>query len=139
MAYRKRLDPGSTKRRFVYIAGLLFLIHNPTSISALDIIRDSSVRMDVRITLFFIVFAALLILGRFTWTSFRLLGPLVLLAIFLSTAFLLWFIQAWVTQNDMTRYFTSLMVITFYLTLGQVLPFYVRQLAGQATILRNPP
>ncbi|SDB49924.1 hypothetical protein SAMN05660653_02457 [Desulfonatronum thiosulfatophilum] len=139
MSYRTRLDPGSTKRRFVYFAGLLFLIHNPTDISALDLLRDATVRIELRITLLIFIFAVLLVLVRHMWTSFRLLGPTILGALLLSTLSLLWFIREWVTQNYMTQYFSSLMVITAYLTLGHVLPFYVRQLAGQATILRDPP
>ncbi|WP_459935625.1 DUF6524 family protein [Desulfonatronum parangueonense] len=139
MSVRTRLDLGSTKRRFVYFGGLLFLIHNPTNFSALDLLRNATLRFELRITILIFISAVLLVLVRHMWTSFRLLGPVILGALLLSTLSLLWFIREWVTQNYMTQYFASLMVITAYLTLGHILPFYVRQLSGQATILRDPP
>lgn len=139
MAIRKRLDRGSTLRYFILIASFLFLVHNPTNVSALEFIRDQSFRVELRITLTVLILAALIVLLRHMWTAFRLLDISTIIAIVLGTVSLLWFIQEWVTQNYMTRYLTSLTVISAYLTLGQILPFYVRQLSGQSSILRHPP
>jgi len=86
-----------------------------------------------------VVFAILTVMIRHMWAAFRLFDTPTIAAIVLATVSLLWFIHDWVTLNSTTRYLTSLAVISAYLTLGQILPFYVRQLSGQSTILREPP
>ena len=127
------------KRRFIVIFAFLFLIHNPTGLSAVDWLRNSDNALWYRLTLAVVILTLLIVLLRHTWTAMRMLGSAVVVLLILSIAALLWHLWDWVEISEMTRYLASILVITSILTFGQIVPLAVRQLSGQKGVLKYPP
>lgn len=127
------------KRRFILIFIFLFLIYNPTGLSAVDWLRVGEHPLLYRFTLAVVLLTLLIMLMRHTWTAMRLLGSTVVVMLLLAIAALLWYLWDWVEIDEMTRYLTSILVITTVLTFGQVVPLAIAQLSGQKSVLKVPP
>lgn len=135
----RQFGVGRLKRRFILIFVFLFLIHNPTGLSALDWLRSGEHDLLYRLTLVVVILTLLIVLMRHTWTAMRMLGSTVVVMLLLAIAALLWYLWDWVEISDMTRYLGSILVITSILTFGQIVPLAIRQLSGQKGVLKNPP
>jgi uncharacterized membrane protein YfhO len=139
-AYAKQaFNPNRLKIRFILIFSFLFLIYNPSGLSALDSLQSSAIPLTYRVSLAVTIFTLLTVLIRQTWTAMRLLGTLVVMLLMLSLASFIWYLRDWIELDAMTRYFASLAVYTFTLTFGQVLALGIQQLSGQKSVLKNPP
>lgn len=139
-AHAKQLfNPKRLKLRFILIFSFLFLIHNPSELSALESLGSSEIPLTYRVSLAVLIMTLLIVLIRHTWTAMRLLGTPVVILLMLSLAAFLWFIKDWIALNEMTRYLANLTIYTATLTFGQILPLALQQLSGQKTVLKNPP
>lgn len=135
----KKLSPGGLRRRFILILAFLFLIDNPTAISALELLRGDAAPAALRITMTLVICTILIMLIRHTWTAMRLLGVIAVWSLILALTSLLWYLQEWIALNETTRYFARISVIAVVLTFGQVVPFYVRKFSGISAVLKEPP
>ena len=139
MSVQRALKPGGLRRRFTLIVIFLFLLHNPTPYSILELVRTDSVMPWSRISVALVALLILIVLIRQTWTGVRPLGRIAVLALLLALASFLWFLRDWITLNETTHYLAHLAVFSVVLTFGQVVSFYLRQFSGQVMVLKQPP
>jgi uncharacterized membrane protein YedE/YeeE len=139
MSVRKTLPLPAAGWRLVAANLLLVSLYNPSSLSAVAVIRSPEVPASLRAAVAAAYAAALLALGRQAWCGFRALGALTSGLLLLALAALLWSARDALLATPDRAFLGGLLVASVLLGTGQVAAYYARQFSGQSPVLKQPP
>jgi Family of unknown function (DUF6524) len=139
MSVRKTLPLPAAGWRFVAANLLLVSLYNPSSLSAVAVIRSPEIPGSVRAVVIAAYAAALLALGRQAWCGFRALGAVTSGLLLLALAALLWTWSDALLASPDRAVVAGLLVASVLLGTGQVAAYYARQFSGQSPVLKQPP